>query len=437
MQSLIKDAENKQFDVVIYWRLDRLTRSSKDFHKLVEQLNLYDVGIKSATESVDTTSAIGRFQLELSVSLAQLERETISERVTFVMQEGVKQGKWYGGPVLFGYTWDSSTMSIVKEESHTLVLLRDLYMQGDGFFSIAKQLNALGKLRNGFKWTSQSVWSVLDNPFYAGKMRYGTKKKNGKYSSRKKEDLVDCIWSDHDFPTIFTWAEYEEHNKRMVNRQFYGHAKLGSYWFSGVIRCARCGSTMTGRPHYNVKKERKSNYICAGKQNGTGCNMPMLRQELAEKLILEYITHLELTTERKAKAASKIKKAVVSNKNELNDLNKELSAVSDRRKKFQYMFAEDMITETDFKQRRREEDEKETIIKERLEKMRSETVGTNPKTMNIMFQLPKLWKVMNDKDRNIIIQDIFKSIVVECFDEKPVARKGRTLDFRIQEVYYN
>jgi site-specific DNA recombinase len=58
--------------------LDRLTRSSKDFHKLIEQLGPNNVGIKSATETIDTTTAVGRFQFE---------RETISERVSFVMEE--------------------------------------------------------------------------------------------------------------------------------------------------------------------------------------------------------------------------------------------------------------------------------------------------------------------------------------------------------------
>lgn len=436
LKKLILDAKAGLFDIVLVYRLDRLTRSVMDLYELLEIFEKCNIKFKSATEVYDTTTAMGKLFLTLVAALAQWERENLSERVRFGMEELVRQGKWHGGPVLFGYTWDGTTMHTVEDELQTLKTLRNLYMEGNGFYTIARQLNALGKLRKGFKWSSQSVWFALDNPFYAGKMRYGTKKKNGKYSSRKKEDLVDCIWSDHNFPTIFTWAEYEEHNKRMTNRQFYGHAKLGSYWFSGVIRCARCGSTMTGRP-YNLKNKRMSTYICGGKQNGTGCNMPMLRQELAEKLILDYIKNLKLKTERKAKEVSKVKKVVVNNKNEINELNKELTVVSDRRKKFQYMFAEDMITEIEFKQRRREEDEKEEIIKERLEKLRSETVGTNPTTMNIMFQLPKLWTMMTDKERNIIIQDIFKSVIVDCFDENPVARKGKMLDFRIQEVNYN
>lgn len=440
LQRLIKDAGNKEFDVVVYWRLDRLTRSSKDFHKLVEQLNNSDVGIKSATENIDTTTAIGRFQLELSVSLAQLERETISERVTFVMQEGVRQGKWHGGPVPFGYIWDGENMHIVQEESDTLRLLRDLYLQGNGFYTIAKNLNALGRTRRGNKWSSQSVWYVLDNPFYAGKLRYGTKKKNGKYSNRKKESLVNCIWADTDFPQIFTWKEYEEHTKIMVNKQFYGHTKILDYWFAGILRCAKCGARMSGRPHHNLKKDGTRSikaiyYICGTKQNGSGCKMPILRQELAEKLILQHIRSAK--RDRMEKQSSKVKKTTTNYEAELNDLNKEISAVAERRKKWQYMLAEDLMNESDYRLRRREEDDKEKMIKERIEKIKSDNIGISSELINFMFSVPDIWPHAEDKERNEIVQAVFKSITFECFDENPIGRKGKSLDFGIVSVEYN
>jgi site-specific DNA recombinase len=442
LQRLIKDAQEGLFDIVLVYRLDRLTRSVMDLYELLAIFDKCNVKFKSSTEIYDTTTAMGKLFITLVAALAQWERENLSERVRFGMEELVRQGKWHGGPVPFGYTWENEMMHIVVEECTTLRLLRDLYLQGNGFYTIAKNLNALGRLRKGFKWTSQSVWYVLDNPFYAGKIRYGMKKKNGAYATRKKGEMVECIWSDSGFPTVFTWEEYEEHTKRMTSRQFYGHAKLGSYWFSGVIRCARCGSTMTGRPHYKPKKDGVAKikaiyYICGGRQNGSGCNMPMLRQELAEKLIFDYIRHLKLTTERETKAASKIKKEVVNHQNELNDLTKELNAVAERRKKFQYMLVEELMSESDFKLRKHDEDEKEKFIKERIESIKSEKIGLNPMTMNMMFDLPDLWDVMDDKDRNVIAQDIFKSIIFECHDENPVGRKGKSLDFRIEEVIYN
>jgi site-specific DNA recombinase len=440
LQQLIKDAENKAFDVVVYWRLDRLTRSSKDFHKLVEQLNHYDVGIKSASEAIDTTTAIGRFQLELSVSLAQLERETISERVTFVMQEGVRQGRWHGGPVPYGYAWDGQ-MHIIQEEADNLRLLRDLYMQGNGFFTVAKQLNALGRNRRGFRWSSQSVWYALDNPFYAGKLRYGGKKKNGKYATRKKGDLVDCIWSDSDHPQIYTWEEYEEHNKIMLSKQFYGHTKIRDYWFAGILRCAKCGARLSGRPHYNKKKDGTASikaiyYICGTKQNGSGCKMPILRQEHAERMIMQYIRNVQATKERLDKASSKIKKEVANHDTELNDLNKEIQAIAERRKKWQYMFAEDLINESDFRLRRREEDDKENIIKDRVDTLKSENIGISSSTMNLMFEILDLWVKLEDKERNEVAQSIFRSIVIDCFDENPVGRKGKVMDFGIVSVDY-
>jgi len=192
LQRLLSDAKTGQYDVILVYRLDRLTRSVMDLYTLLQTFEEYNVKFKSATEIYDTTTAMGKLFITIVAALAQWERENLSERVRFGMEELVRGGKWPGGPAPYGYVWDGENMHIVPEEARILRELRRLYMSGEGLGSTARALNARGLLRRGNTWSAQSVWYVLDNPFYAGKIRYGEKKKNGKYASTEKGRTCQC-----------------------------------------------------------------------------------------------------------------------------------------------------------------------------------------------------------------------------------------------------
>lgn len=442
MQRMLGDAERGLFDVVLVYKLDRLTRSVRDLHKLLDVFEKANVKFRSATEVYDTTTAMGKLFITIVAALAEWERENLAERVRFGMEELVNQGKWHGGPVPYGYTWDKVTMHLVQEEYLVLRELRRLYMNGNGFGAVAKALNMSGKDRKGYPWSAQTVWSVLDNPFYAGKMRYGTKKKNGKYATRKKESLVNVIWADTGFPQVFTWEEYEEHKNRMKKREFYGSSTKREYWFAGVIRCARCGNTMIGRPYRRPNKEIKPgyiNYICSGRSQQKGCNMPLLRQSVATDLIMQHIDGIKYDRARLEAAASAEEQVQADHSSEIDELRKELRTISERRKKWQYMFVEELLSEQDLRIRKREEDEKESVITERIEYLKSMQVGVVSSYAQLMYSLPDIWESLEDGEKKEIMQTIFESIVVECDVQngKELSGKGKVLPFRILEVNFN
>lgn len=445
MQRLLLDATKGLFDVVLVYKLDRLTRSVRDLHRLLDTFEKHSVKFRSATEVYDTTTAMGKLFITIVAALAEWERENLAERVRFGMEQLVSEGRWHGGPVPIGYDWDGSTMHVVDDEYTTLRELRRIYMSGDGFGSTSKKLNATGYTNRGSPWTAQSVWYVLDNPLYAGKIRYGSKKKNGKYATRKKEERVNVIWSETGFPTIFTWEEYEEHTLRMRRRQFYGHSKKREYWFSGVMKCARCGKTMVGRPYTNKRAdgtvpEGIVNYICGGRMMRNGCNMPLLRQSVASSLIMEYIRRVApISKGELLEAAKEEEQHARDHRSELDQLRKELKAVTERRKKWQYMFAEDLINESDFRYHKREEDEKERFILDRIEEVKAESIGVSAGFAQMMYDLPDVWDRLDDLDKKEFMQTIFKGIIVECDVEngKTISAKGKTLPFRIVDVNYN
>lgn len=445
LQRLLSDAESGLFDVVLVYKLDRLTRSVRDLHSLLDTFEKYGVKFRSATEIYDTTTAMGKLFITIVAALAEWERGNLAERVRFGMEQLVRDGKWPGGPVPFGYTWDGTTMHLVQEEAQILRELRKFYMAGDGFGATSKAMNLMGYTRRGYPFSAQAIWYILDNPIYAGKLRYGEKKKNGKYATRKKEEMVDVIWADSGFPTIFTWEEYEEHTARMKRRQFYGHSKKHEYWFSGVIRCARCNGAMIGRPYRNKRVDGSVpqgivNYICANRSQQRGCTMPLLRQSVATDLIMKYIRNVTpVAIDELSAAAEGFEQVAVDLDTELEQLRKELKNIGERRKKWQYMFAEELMNETDFRARKREEDEKESFLLSRIEESKANEVGVNSEFAQALYDLPDYFENLTDAMKKETMQTIFESITVECDvrNGKEASGKGKTLPFRIVEVNYN
>src|SRR5690606_11007316 len=124
--------------------------------------------------------------------------------------------------------------------------------------------------------------------------------------------------------------------------------------------------------------------------------------------------------------------------NEREQIYKELKAKAECRKKWQYMFAEDLISAEDLRARRKEEDERERWVRERLAEIQSHETGASRKVLNKLFELPDLWNVMDYVDRREMMQTIFKRIVIECKVETGIgAKKGKELPFYILDVEYN
>lgn len=439
LKRLLNDMESALFDVVLVYRLDRLTRSVIDLYTLLQRFERHNVKFKSATEVYDTTTAMGRLFITLVAALAQWERENLGERVRFGMEQMVREGKRPGGPVPFGYAPDGIT--VIEEEKEICRELRRLYMvERLGFRSIAVNLNQRGMLKRGEEWAAQTVWYVLDNPFYAGKIRWGERNKKGTYTSRKKEDHVNCIYQDGQQETIFTWEEYEEHTLRMKRRSFNGYTKVREYWFAGVLRCAKCGSRMTGRYHQNKRQDgsyRKIlSYICANRQQGKGCTMPMFRQELVEHLLMEYLRKIKLDF---GKMEDMSAEATVKNddvKREVEKLRAELRKVEERSKKWQYMFVEDLITADDLRKRKAEDQMQREAIENRITELSNMTEEVN-EHKQMMIDLLDMWDVLEDGEKNDIIQTIFADIILDTPLERAHGRKGQFIPSSIVEVKYN
>ncbi|QOS98153.1 recombinase family protein [Brevibacterium sp. JNUCC-42] len=440
LQRLLSDVKNRKIDIVLVYRLDRLTRSVLDLYKLLQEFDKHEVKFKSATEIYDTTTAIGRLFITLVAALAQWERENLGERVRFGMEQMIKEGRRPGGPIPYGYNQDGE---LIPEEATILRRIRQLYLGGEGYWSIARKLNAEGVLKRNVKWSSFSIYYVLENPYYAGQIRWGGKKTNGKYATRKKEERVECIIHQGDHEAVFSLEEYQECIDYMKKRQFYSQPKSPNYWFSGVLRCGRCGSSMSGKTLKRKSADGSDlihiNYFCAQRQQGQGCDMPMFRQRLVEELIMDHLAQVKIDHKNVKKLAKESTKKKTQLDITKNDLEKQLLKIADRKKKWQYAYVEELITVEELRKRTIEERELETQLINELAIINSQVKAnvSNSDVLELMIELPDLWNVLGDHDKNKIIRTIFSKVVLNTPVQKVVARKGKPFPALIELVEYN
>jgi site-specific DNA recombinase len=250
--------------------------------------------------------------------------------------------------------------------------------------------------------------------------------------------MVDVIWSDTNFPTIFTWEEYQEHSERMRRRQFYGTSKNAAYWFTGVLRCARCGRGIFAKPQKRANGYATL-YLCSGRTQFKTCDLPILGQHVAEKLIMDFIRKIKLAYDEVSASDERQQEREVKSEDRLKDLQKDLSQVQARKKKWQYMFAEDLITESEFRERKHEDDRAEEIIKNQMEEAKANTIGSSADKLGLLIGLPELWDEIDDADKRELMQTIFESIFIDCDVKsgKGISGKGRSLPFRVTDVIYN
>jgi site-specific DNA recombinase len=117
LQSLLNQIRDRRIDIVVVYKVDRLTRSLADFAKLVELFDANEVSFVSVTQSFNTTSSMGRLTLNVLLSFAQFEREVIGERVRDKIAASKRKGIWVGGPIALGYASRAKKLVIVPEDA--------------------------------------------------------------------------------------------------------------------------------------------------------------------------------------------------------------------------------------------------------------------------------------------------------------------------------
>lgn len=249
LQRLLEDIRNGKVDVVVVYKIDRLSRSLYDFAELSKMFERYGVAFSSVTQEVNTTTSSGRLMLNNLVNFAQFEREIISERIRDKMAASRKKGKWIGGSVPFGYMPVEKKLVENPEEAE---IVRWMYKQYEKMYSvrsIADSLNERNMLfRKGKNWNVKHVYRILRNHIYIGEIEYKGEIYVGEHEAIIDRNLWESVQKHLD--------EYEDplQKKRVRKQKTLAILKK-------VARCGHCGGAMSPTYAGNGYK-RYLYYIC-------------------------------------------------------------------------------------------------------------------------------------------------------------------------------
>ena len=186
LQKLLGDIRNRKIDIVVVYKVDRLTRSLADFAKLVELFDAQGVSFVSVTQSFNTTSSMGRLTLNVLLSFAQFEREVTGERIRDKIAASKKKGLWVGGVVPLGYAVKDKKLVVNEAEAGTVRLIFERYLALPSLSALQEQLRregivtrirllATGRSIGGVALTNGPLNHILRNRVYLGEINHRDK----------------------------------------------------------------------------------------------------------------------------------------------------------------------------------------------------------------------------------------------------------------------
>ena len=234
LQDMIKDCEKGKLDMVLVYKLDRLSRSQKDTLFLIEDVfEKNGVGFTSMTENFDTSTPHGKFIIGILSVFAQLEREKIRERTMIGKDSRAKEGKWHGGRwIPIGYDYDGLLMPN-EYEAMQVKEIADLFLKGTPIRTIERIVLEKGYRHKHGEWDAKTIRRVLQNPVNIGMI---------KNRDKWYEGIHDPILDKKTFDAIQKLME--------ERREQYGTTKPHQTLLGGILYCKNCGGRYA-RQDYN------------------------------------------------------------------------------------------------------------------------------------------------------------------------------------------
>lgn len=404
LQRLLQDIENRLVDVVLVYKLDRLTRSVIDLHALLERFERHSVGFKSATEVFDTTTAMGRLFITIIAALAQWERENLAERTKLGQIEMTKQGRWSGGHAPFGYDYMEGELRVNEPQARVVREIFDRYTGGEGTAKILQWLNNphSPQLAPRQRWTQWALKYVLRNPLYAGFVRYGYRDVSG----RKKTGVIVEKGAHDAIVLEATFVHAEAVRERRTTMP--GRSSTGTYVLTGVLRCGLCGASVVGRTVYRARKEEgpaRRYYMCAERQHSGLCKLPRIQEGAIEQALLsELAKYAKQPTAQSAERQDDFTSARRS-------IESELVKLKHRRERFMDAYGDGQITSAELRQQL-------DRITEQERKFAIQIEGLQPKRIDrgfveeILRTFEASWNIADADARKELVRLIVKRVEV-------------------------
>ncbi|GEL74885.1 recombinase family protein [Myxococcus virescens] len=279
-QRLLQDVDAGRVDVVVVYKVDRLSRSLLDFAKVMERFNAAGASFVSVTQNFSTADAMGRLTLNMLMSFAEFEREMISERTRDKVAAARRKGKWTGGRAPLGYEVKDKRLVVNEYEAVVVREAFELYLQHQQASVVSRLLNEAGRktkryeaqsgtTRAARKWTTQDVLRLLRSPLYAGFVPYGDETHPGEH------------------PPIVERATFHRVQDMLEGPGIQYHGRNPDYVLRGLLRCGLCGEAMTpGSTRKGTREYRYYRCVTRDKQGKEGCRAAPLPAAALEDFIV-------------------------------------------------------------------------------------------------------------------------------------------------------
>ena len=261
LQKLLDDVRARKIDVIVVYKVDRLTRSLADFAKLVELFDAHGVSFISVTQAFNTTTSMGRLTLNMLLSFAQFEREITGERIRDKVAASKRKGIWMGGAVPLGYRVENRALHVVEDEAKFVRALFRRYLEVGSVVRLKTALDAenlrspvrmsgTGRRTGGVPISRGHLYWILSNPIYVGRLRHKGQVHDGLHPAIIDLEIWDRVQqqlesqtrarriSQPDDHSFLTGKLYDDRGNRMSA----SHAcKGGRRWRYYVSRAALMG----------------------------------------------------------------------------------------------------------------------------------------------------------------------------------------------------
>jgi site-specific DNA recombinase len=371
LQEMLDRVKKREFKMIITTKIDRLCRNLLDLLTIIDDLDSYQCGYISASESFDTSTPAGRMSLQILGAFAEFERQRIRERVRENMQSIVKKSSRTVARPCFGYDIKNGEYIINHDEAKYIHQMVEWALNGDGFYVIAKRLNDLGvKTKDGKIFSENSVRKLLQRETIAGKFVYNrTYMHKGKLLTRPEEEWI--VIENHHVPILDKETFDKLQTAISVRKVSRKQADNDRWLLSGLVICGHCGAKMVGQYRKKPSGREYFNYMCSGYHKKGVCFRHYVNRDDLEQGVIQEVCKLNVVVGGKTEIYVKNEEKTSLDVKSIQDRIKKLNVKMQRQIE---LFEDGDISKEDFRLARDRIELERADLNKQLEAAQKDTV---------------------------------------------------------------
>lgn len=416
MKRLLKDVKDNKVEMVLSWKLNRISRSMRDVFNIIHEFKEHGVGYKSISENIDTTNASGEVLVTMFGLIGSIERQTLISNVKFAMNAKARKGEAITGRVLgFRLSLNPLTQKndlvIDENEANIVREIFDLYLNHNkGLKAITTILNQKGyRTINHKPFSVFGVKYILNNPVYKGFVRFNNyqnwsaKRRSGKSG----ENDVILVKGKHE--AIISEEMFDQVHEKLVSKSFKpGRPIGGDFYLRGLIKCPECGNNMVcRRTYYNTKKSKertiKRYYICSlfNRSGSSACHSNSIKAEVVEAVIHKHLNIILSQPEVVRKICEDVIENIkhkqtdtIEEVDDMETLKRQKGKIKTQQARLLELFLDDQMDNSLLSEKQKELNVQLATIEEKIKTAHNQQVN-QPVTMNYKVLKVRLIMLMN------------------------------------------